>query len=91
MHDHFKIIADSSGFVLINTNGEYENHAHLRAEKTCGLLICLIGRKIVPKSSYLRESCRRLTIDTEYKKAIERKQAKDTEKPAYFNANKGVR
>jgi hypothetical protein len=91
MQDRFKILQDSRGFVLINLNGEYENHAHLRAEKTCGLLICLIGRKIVPKSSYLRESCRRLTIDMEYRQAIERKQAKDKEKPAYFNANKGGR
>jgi hypothetical protein len=53
--------------------------------------VCGTEHFLVPKSSYLRESCRRLTIDTEYKKAIERKQAKDKEKPAYFNANKGGR
>lgn len=91
MCDKFKILQGGRGFILINTEGEYKNHAHLKAEKTCMMLIRLIERKIVPKSSYLRESCRRLTLDTEYKEKIERKQAKDKEKPAYFNANKGVR
>jgi hypothetical protein len=91
MHDHFKIIADSSGFVLINTNGEYENHAHLKKSSTCHLLIKLISREIVPMSEYLRGSCLRLTLNEDYKETILRKQAKDREKLAYFNANKGVR
>jgi hypothetical protein len=91
MSDNFKIIADSRGYVLINTNGEYEYHAHLRRRETCKMLIRLIERKIVPISEYLRGSCLRLTLDEAYKETILRKQAKEKEKPAYFNANKGVR
>lgn len=91
MCDKFKIIQDSRGFVLINTEGEYGNHAHVKKESTCHMLIRLIERKIVPRSEYLRGSCLRLTLDNEYKRKIENKQAKDKEKPAYFNANKGVR
>jgi hypothetical protein len=86
MPDKFKIIADSRGYVLINTNGEYEHHAHLKAYKTCKMLIRLIERKIVPISEYLRGSCLRLTLDEAYKETILRKQAKEKEKPAYFNA-----
>lgn len=86
--DNFKIIQDSRGYVLINTEGEYKNHAHVKKRSTCELLIRLIKRKIVPKSRYLRGSCKRLTLDTDYIDKIERKQAKDSQKPAYFNTKK---
>ena len=89
MCDKFKIIQDSRGFVLINTEGERENHAHLKKQSTCHLLIRLIGKKIVPRSEYLRGSCLRLTTDEDYRNKILQKCEKDREKPVYFNANKG--
>lgn len=88
--DKLKIIQDSRGYVVINENGRYKNHAHLKKYSTCELLIKLIKRKIVPKSSYLRISCLRLTLDGAYKDKIMLKQAKDREKLAYFNVNKGA-
>lgn len=91
MCDNFKIIQSNSGFVLINTDGGYSCHAHLRKRSTCQLLIELIGKRIVPRSEYLRGSCLRLTTDEEYKIKILQKQAKDKGRTAYFNANKGVR
>lgn len=89
--DKLKIIQDSRGFVVINEAGAHENHAHLKKYSTCELLVRLIKRKIVPKSSYLRISCLRLTLDDRYRNKIMLKQAKDREKLAYFNANKGLR
>lgn len=89
--DKLKIIQDSRGFIVINENGAYKNHAHLKKHSTCELLIKLMKKKIVPKSKYLRGSVKRLTLDEDYILKIEYKQAKDREKPAYFNSNKGLR
>jgi len=86
--DNFKIIQDSRGYILINTDGEYKNHAHSKKQSTCEMLIRLIVKRIVPKSSYLRNSCLRLTLDDDYKDKIERKQVKDRQKPAYFYIKK---
>lgn len=83
--DSFKIIQDTRGYVLINENGDYRNHAHLKKRSTCEMLIRLISRRIIPKSKYLRWSCKRVTLDEEYKTAITRKQVKDRQKPVYYN------
>ena len=47
--------------------------------------------KRVPKSKYLRESARRVTIDKKYIEKIEIKEEKDRNKQHYINVNKGVR
>ena len=47
--------------------------------------------KRVPKSKYLRESARRVTVDKKYIEKIEIKEEKDRNKQHYINVNKGVR
>ena len=91
MTDKLTIKQDCRGYVVINENGGYGNHAHLDKYNTCKLLIRLIERKIVPKSEYLRGSALRLTLDEKYREKILIKQAKDREKPVYFNVNKGTK
>ena len=91
MDDKLKIIENCKSFVVINVNGDYKNHAHLKKYSTCELLIKLIDKKIVPKSQYLRGSVLRVTLDQDYIDKINSKQAKDREKLAYFNSNKGLR
>lgn len=91
MDDKLTIKQDCRGYVVINENGEYKNHAHFEKYNTCKLLIRLINRKIVPRSEYLRGSVLRLTIDQSYIEKVMIKQAKDKEKLAYFNVNKGIK
>lgn len=85
----YKIIQDSRGFVLINTEGEYENHGHLKKKKTCNLLIYLMERKIVPDSKYLRKTVLRVSTDEDYKDKVRRKIEKDQNRRYYINVNKG--
>jgi hypothetical protein len=87
----FKIINYKNHYILINCSGAYENHAHVKKESTARMLVKLIRNKRVPDSSYLRESCRRVTIDETYKRKIENKIEKDKQKEKYINVGKGVR
>jgi len=55
------------------------------------MLIKLFNKRAVPKSEYLRESCKRLILDKSYIEKIEIKQEKDKNKQSYLNSQKGVR
>ena len=95
----FEVYITNSSLVIINTNGEYENHAHLTKTvdsrgkvklDTAKALINIVTKKRVPKSNYLVTSAIRLTTDKEYKENLmcildKRKNKK------YINTNKGVR
>ena len=95
----FEVYITNSSLVIINTNGEYENHAHLTKTvdskgkvklDTAKALINIVTKKRVPKSTYLVTSAIRLTTDKEYKENLicildKRKNKK------YINTNKGVR
>lgn len=69
--DQFSIIHGGDHFVIINVKGERRNHTHIKKRGTCQLLIRLVYRKQVPRSSYLRESAKRITLDTDYIKRID--------------------
>lgn len=71
--------------MLVNTAGEYKHHTHLKKRNTCELLIKLIERKEVPRSSYMRSSAKRVTLDIDYITAINHKIEKDKQKPKYYN------
>lgn len=77
--------------IIINTKGVYENHGHVKYLNTCKRLIYWMEHRIVPNSSYLRESALRLSLDKKYKDKIRHKIEKDKQKPKYININKGVR
>ena len=81
----YKII-DCGGYVTItNVNGEYKNHCHVNRMKTAKMLVKLMKKKRVPKSSYLRESVKRVTLDERYIEKINIKIEKDRDKQYYYN------
>ena len=86
--DKLKIINCGNYFTVINLKGEHENHAHVKKKSTAELLVKLIKRKQVPKSKYLRESAKRITIDEKYIQKIEIKEEKDRNKLNYINNRK---
>lgn len=95
----YNIYITNSSLVVINTLGEYENHAHLTKKldskgkvklNIAKTLIDIVIKKRIPKSNYLVTSAIRLTTDLEYKdnliKVLNRRKCKK-----YVNSNKGVR
>lgn len=77
--------------IIINTNGRYENHGHVKFLGTCKKLLGLIERNIVPDSTYLRETALRISLDKDYKSKVRSKIEKDKQRQRYFNPQKGVR
>ena len=61
--DKLEILHCGNYFTVVNKNGKYKNHAHVKKEDTAYLLAKLIKRKTVPNSNYLRQSAKRITID----------------------------
>lgn len=86
----FVILKDRKGYVVVNTRGSYDNHSHVKTEKTAELLVNLVRNKVVPNSPYLIESARRVTLDESYRVSLETKQGRLQNKPKYVNINKGV-
>ncbi len=85
-------IIDCGNYCIVrNAKGKYENHTHIKKYKTAEMFIKLVRKKKIPRSDYLRESVKRVSLDDKYVAAVEHKQSKDKQKPKYYNANKGVR
>ena len=95
--NEFEVYITNSSIVIVNTEGNYENHAHLTkvvdsAGKvkltTTKALINIVIKKKVPKSNYLVTSAIRLTTDDEYRdnliKILDKRKSKKY-------VNKGVR
>ena len=89
--NEFMVIANRRGHVIINMDGKYHNHGHIRKLSTCKMLIGLIDKKIIPDSNYLRETCLRICLDKKYIKEIENKIDKEKQKPKLIKVNRGVR
>jgi len=85
----YKIIRTSKDYIVINTKGEHRHHSHVKKESTARLLIKLVTRKTMPRSDYLVEAARRITLDDKYRYELELKQNKD--KQRYINVNTGIR
>ncbi|MBO8161330.1 MAG: hypothetical protein H0Z24_06800 [Thermosipho sp. (in: Bacteria)] len=90
--DEFLIIGYDNrkkGYVVINTKGEYGNHAHLRNLGACRKAIELVKAKKIPRkaSTYFKRCCIRLSIDLEYRKKIEEliKVKQNKGKQRYYN------
>jgi hypothetical protein len=89
--NEYKILQNERDYIVVNTNGKYENHGHFKKLSTCYVIIRLLQRKIIPRSTYLLEAARRITTDSQYKQTLELKQRKNKQRQRYFNSNKGVR
>lgn len=70
---------------MVNANGEYKHHTHIKRYKTCEMLVKLVEKKMVPRSSYLRLSAKRITLDQKYIDKIDIKIEKDKNKQKYYN------
>jgi len=86
-HDgQYKILEiGAESFVLVNTKGQYCNHAHFNKLHICHILIKMIKAKRVPHNKRLRTSARRVTTDAVYLAMIDAKMADP--KDRYINPN----
>lgn len=84
----YKIIRTPNDYIVINTKGEYRHHSHVKKESTARLLVKLVTRKTMPRSDYLVEAARRITLDESYRHELELKQKKDRQR--YVNVNRGA-
>lgn len=50
-----------------------------------------MDKRIVPDSSYLRETVLRISMNKKYKDKVLRKIQKDQDKQKYINVNKGIK
>lgn len=81
----YNIINCGDYMTIVNIKGEYENHCHVDKYKTAKMLVKLMENKRIPKSSYLRESVKRVTLDENYIRDINIKIEKDKNKQKYRN------
>lgn len=89
--NEFTILEGKDDYIVKNNKGKYENHGHFKKVDTCYTLIRLMQKKTIPRSTYLLEAARRITIDAKYKQTLELKQLKNKQRQRYFNPSKGVR
>lgn len=89
--DEYKILETSRDYIIVNTNGKYENHGHFKKLSTCFVLIRLLQRKTIPNKPFMIEAARRITVDATYEQVLANKQQKNKQRQYYFNSNKGVR
>lgn len=87
--DEYIILETHYDFVVVNTEGEYENHSHFYTKKTCEKFIRMIRRRTIPLSPYFRESALRVSLDEKYKDSIVQKIEKDRNKPKLVRVQKG--
>lgn len=78
------------GYIVINTEGTYDSHAHIKKFATCKMLLSLMEKNIVPDSAYLRISALRLSTDEKYRDKVLNKIEKDRNKQLYYNPQKGT-
>lgn len=89
--NEYKILQNERDYVVVNTNGKYENHGHFKKLSTCYVIIRLLQRKTIPTKPFMIEAAKRITTDSAYKEALTIKQKKNKQRQYYFNSNRGVR
>ena len=89
--DEYKILETARDYIIVNTNGKYENHGHFKKLSTCFVLIRLMQTKTIPNKPFMLEAARRITTDATYKEVLSNKQQKNKQRQYYYNPNKGVR
>ena len=86
----YKVIQDSRGYVLINTEGSYKAHGHIKSLHIAKKVIKMMKKNTVPNSDYLRGTVLRVSTDEAYKDKIRHKISKDKDKLGFININKGL-
>jgi len=76
------IIKQHGSYIVKRVGGDYSFHAHISTYKGCKILRDCIKKNKLPKSDYLKGSCKRLLTREEYNRL---KKSKDR----YYNVNKG--
>ncbi len=62
----FDIKQTSNGWVVSRIGGTYEQHSHHNNLYGAKLVVSFIKKRELPKSNYLKGSCKRLLTETEY-------------------------
>lgn len=91
----FVVKKSRRGWVIVNEDGEYENHSHFTYSYGATIkCIELTRKKKVPRSEYMIIACKRLTNDVNYierlDRALELAEARK-QKGYYININKGAK
>jgi len=89
--NEYKILQKERDYIVVNTNGKYENHGHFKKLSTCYVIIRLLQRKTIPNKPFMIEAAKRITTDSAYKEALTIKQKKNKQRQYYFNSNRVVR
>jgi len=89
--NEYKILQKERDYIVVNTNGKYENHGHFKKLSTCYVIIRLLQRKTIPNKPFMIEAAKRITTDSVYREALTIKQKKNKQRQYYFNSNRGVR
>ena len=84
MQIKLSIIKQHGSYIVKRVGGDYSFHAHISTYKGCKILRDCIKKNKLPKSDYLKGSCKRLLTREEY-------DGLRKPKDRYNNANKGLR
>lgn len=75
------------GWIVKRGGFGYSYHSHIKNKKSCLLLIDLIYKNKMPKSTWLKGSVKRLLTESEYKEF----NRVCNKKQKYYNVQRGVR
>ena len=75
--NEYKILQNKRDYIVVNTNGKYENHGHFKKLSTCYVIIRLLQRKTIPNKPFMIEAAKRITTDSTYREALTIKQKKN--------------
>lgn len=64
----FKIKSTKDGYILYRPAKGYEWHSHFKTYHKARTCLAFIERGVMPGNGYLRESCRRLLTDEEFRR-----------------------
>ena len=85
MKGNMVIKKTSHGYVVVNTDGSYENHSHFTNLKGAQRCILLIKKKILPNDEWWREALRRLLTEEEFA------ELRPNNRNEYYNVPRGQR
>lgn len=95
----YRILRFKRYYLVVNTEGKYENHTHIKVRTrtgereyhVCKRLVHMVENKLIPDSNYLLESAIRITLNEEYKAQLinvkERRKQKKLNRIPRFKAN----
>lgn len=61
----FKVVKNAHGYIVINTQGDYDSHSHFKNLEGAKRVLHLIEKHILPNSEWWKEAIRRLVGEEE--------------------------